>query len=399
MLLIDKTIRKVPIAKVFMYTPYFTGEAEAQCLPDALYHVINGSIPNARGPEDPDPSWETACAVTRAQAKKGQSSLKVPDVAKCGTVTREQLIKFQHDDSSLERLRTFTEPKIKGNRSVHFEEKEGILYRVFSHPKLNEGNEIRQVVVPGNLRNQVIRPAHSLLMGGHMGIRKASDRILSKFYWPRLHDDVARICRSCDICRKTKNKGRTPLQKMPLIDTPFKRVAVDIIGPIFPSSEKGFRYILSMVDYATRYPDVVPLKSIDTETVAEALFDMYSRLGCPEEVLSDNSSQFISDCMEEVSRLLSIRQLTRTPYHPMCNGLVEKFNGTLGVMLRRLCCEQPKQLPIYINAVLLAYREVPQASTGFSPFELLYGRKLRGPIQILKELWTKEVEEEVKTSY
>ncbi len=155
-----------------------------------------------------------------------------------------------------------------------------------------------------------------------------------------------------------------------------------------------------MVDYATRYPDAVPLKNIDTETVAEALLDMYSRLGFPEEVLSDNGTQFISECMEEVSRLLSIKQLTSTPYHPMCNGLVEKFNGTLKAMLRRLCNEQPRQWPRYINAVLFAYREVPQESTGFSPFELLYGRTVRGPIQILKELWTKEVEEdEVKTSY
>ena len=155
-----------------------------------------------------------------------------------------------------------------------------------------------------------------------------------------------------------------------------------------------------MVDYATRYPDAVPLKNIDTETVAEALLDMYSRLGFPEEVLSDNGSQFVSECMAEVSRLLSIRQLTSTPYHPMCNGLVEKFNGSLEAMLKRLCSEQPRQWPRYINAVLFAYREVPQASTGFSPFELLYGRTVRGPIQILKELWTKEIqEEEVKTSY
>ena len=228
MLLIDKTIRKVPIAKVFIDTPYFTREVEAQCLPDAMYDVIIGNIPNARSPEDPNPSWETVCAVTRAQAKKGQglSLLKIPDVAKCATVTKEQLIKFQHDDSSLERLRKFTEPKITRDRSVHFEKREGILYRVFSHPKVNGGNEIRQVVVPGNLRNQVIELAHSSLMGGHMRIRKKSDRLLSNFYWPGLHDDVARFCKSCDICQKTENKGRTsnvPLQKMPLIDTPFKK--------------------------------------------------------------------------------------------------------------------------------------------------------------------------------
>ena len=380
MLLIDRTIRKVSISRVFIDTPYFTGEAEAQCLPDAMYEVIIGNIPNARGPEDLDPSWEIACAVTRAQAKKGQGipPLKVPDVTKCGTVTREQLIKYQHDDNSLEELRRFTEPKIKGYQSVHFEEKGGILYRVFSHPRVNGGNEIRQVVVPENLRNQVIELAHSSLMGGHMGIRKTSDRILSNFYWPGLNDDVARFCRICDICQKTESKGKTAkvaLQKMPLIDTPFKRVAVDLIDPIFPSSEKGYRYILSMVDYATRYPDAVPLKNIDTETVAEALFDMYSRLGFPEEVLSNNGTQFISECMEEVSRLLSIRQLRSTPYHPMCNGLVEKFNGTLKAMLRSLCSEQPKRWPRYIDAVLFAYREVPKNLLDFHHLSCCMGEQ------------------------
>ena len=71
-----------------------------------MYDVIIGNIPNARGPEDPDPSWEIACAVTRAQAKKGQGipPLKVPDATKCATVTREQLINYQHDDNSLEKL-------------------------------------------------------------------------------------------------------------------------------------------------------------------------------------------------------------------------------------------------------------------------------------------------------
>ena len=157
---------------------------------------------------------------------------------------------------------------------------------------------------------------------------------------------------------------------------------------------------MTLVDFSTRYPEAVPLKNIDTETVAEALVDIFSRLGVPEEVLSDLGTQFVSDCMREVTRLLSIKQLTTTPYHPMCNGLMEKFNGTMKSMLKRLCSEQPRQWHRYIKPLLFAYREVPQESTGFSPFELLYGRAVRGPMAILKHLWTKEVDEpEVKNSY
>ena len=187
---------------------------------------------------------------------------------------------------------------------------------------------------------------------------------------------------------------------MPLIDKPFKRVAIDLVGPISPPSEEGHRYILTLVDFSTRYPEGVPLKNIDTETVTEALVDIFSRLGVPEDILSDMGTQFVSDCMREVTRLLSIKQLTTTPYHPMCNGLTEKFNGTMKSMLKRLCSEQPRQWHRYINPLLFAYRDVPQESTGFSPFELLYGRAVRGSMAILKQLWTKEVEEpEVKNSY
>lgn len=146
-----------------------------------------------------------------------------------------------------------------------------------------------------------------------MGVKKTADKIQKAFYWPGIQGDVSRRCKSCDICQK-------PLEKMPLIDMPFKRVAIDLIGPISPPSKEGHRYILTLVDDATRYPEAVPLKNIDTETVAEALVDIFSRLGILEDILSDLGTQFVSDCMKEVARLLSIKQLTTTPYHPMCNG-------------------------------------------------------------------------------
>ena len=103
--------------------------------------------------------------------------------------------------------------------------------------------------------------------------------------------------------------------------------------------------------------------------------------------------------MREVSRLLSIKQLTSTPYHPICNGLVERFNRTMKQMLKRLCAEEPRDWDRYINALLFAYREVPQESTGFSPFKL-YGRSVRGPMQVLRNVWTKEQQtDEVRNSY
>ncbi len=129
---------------------------------------------------------------------------------------------------------------------------------------------------------------------------------------------------------------------MPLIEIPFQRVAVDLIGPLEPRTAKGSKYILTLVDYATRYPEAVALSSIEAETVAEALIRIFCRVGFPKEMLTDMGSQFTSAVMKEVSRLVGLRQLTTTPYHPMCNGLVERFNGTLKTMLKRMCAENPR---------------------------------------------------------
>ncbi|XP_064475154.1 uncharacterized protein LOC135389103 [Ornithodoros turicata] len=230
-----------------------------------------------------------------------------------------------------------------------------------------------QLVVPKRYRVAVLQLAHEGLLAGHLGCRKTEERILTSFYWPGVVSDVKKFVKSCAICQRTTPKGKTrkvPLEKVPVIGTPFHRVAIDIVGPLFPRTQGGNRCILTMVDYATRHPDAVALPSIETERVAEALVSMFSRVGIPREILSDRGSSFTSEVMKEVSRLLSVKQLHTTPYHPMANGLVEKFNGTLKSMLKKTCQERPKDWDRYLEALLFAYREVPQESLGFSPFEL-----------------------------
>ena len=85
-------------------------------------------------------------------------------------------------------------------------------------------------------------------MSGHLGIKKTIDRVLTEFFWPGVCGDVSRFYKSCDICQRTIQKGRVtkvPLGKLPLIDTPFKRVAVDIVGPIEPRSERKISIYLN----------------------------------------------------------------------------------------------------------------------------------------------------------
>lgn len=85
---------------------------------------------------------------------------------------------------------------------------------------------------------------------------------------------------------------------------------------------------------------------------------------------------------------LGVKGVRTSPYHPQTDGLGERFNGTLKSMIRKVLSkfgdQRDKALPYYVQ---FAYREVPQESTGYSPFELVFGRQPRGPLDVLKEEW------------
>lgn len=410
--LIDGTTKEFPVAHVVIDTPYYAGILEVLCMHNPVYDLILGNLPQIREPSDPDPLWSPTgykvCAVEtrnqRKEAGKQRAPLRVPKPV-TDIVSTEELKKEQNEDLTLMPLRKLAESgevkKSKNGGESMFCCSNGVLYREFTTADKIEKK--RQVVVPEKFRKRVLQLAHESILGGHLGAKKCTEKILNNFFWPGMQADTLRYCRSCEACQRSIPKGKVtkvPLGRTPLIDEPFRRVAVDIIGPIVPASQNGNRYILTLVDYATRYPEAVSLKHIDTQTVAEALVDIYSRVGIPREVLSDQGKQFTSDVMKEVSRLLSIRQLTTTPYHPACNGLVEKFNGTLKAMMKKMCEERPKDWDRYVTPLLFAYREAPQESTGFAPFELLYGRVVRGPLAILRELWTGDIDEpETRTTY
>ena len=161
---------------------------------------------------------------------------------------------------------------------------------------------------------------------------------------------------------------------------------MDIVGPL-PKSRSGKRFVLVVCDYATRYPEAIPLRSTDAEHIAEELVQIFSRVGVPEEILTDQGANFMSQLLTEVYRLLRVKPIRTSPYHPQTDGLVERFNQTLKAMLRKTATSEGKDWDKLLTYVLFAYREVPQASTGFSPFELLYGRSVRGPLDILRETW------------
>ena len=273
-------------------------------------------------------------------------------------------------------------------RKTHYYRSDGLLYRQWIPRGCNAELAVDQLVLPTQCRKAVLQLAHEVPIAGHLGKHKTAKRILRRFYWPTLYKDVEDFCRSCQVCQKfSKQKVvKAPLIPLPVVIEPFRRVAMDIVGPL-PRTKSGNRYILVICDYATRYPEAVPVKAVDAEHIAEELVRIFARVGIPEEMLTDQGSNFTSQLLSEIYQLLHVHPIRTSPYHPQTDGLVERFNKTLKAMLRKVAAEDELNWDKWLPYLLFAYQEVPQDSTGFSPFELLYGRAVRGPLDILKESW------------
>ena len=277
-----------------------------------------------------------------------------------------------------------TRDSVSSRQYPHFSTRGGLLYRVVQRG----GEEAEQLVVPRTYVSKVLYMAHTHLLGAHLGMDKTRDRILHRFYWPGVKKNVEEYCRACPECQRMAPRPsvRNPLIPMPLIEVPFDRLGLDIVGPL-PRTSRGHRYILVMVDYATRYPEAVPLRAATAKAVARELMTLFSRVGIVREILTDQGSCFMSRVLKDLLSLLQIRHLRTSVYHPQTDGLVERFNKTLKTMLKKVMEVDGKNWDQLLPHVLFAIREVPQASTGFSPFELLYGRRPRGLLDIARDAW------------
>ena len=157
---------------------------------------------------------------------------------------------------------------------------------------------------------------------------------------------------------------------------------MDIVGPL-PRSKSGNRYILTVCDYATQHPEAIPLPSIEAERIAKELIKIFSRVGIPKEILTDQGTNFMSVLLQNLYQLLNITCIRTSPYHPQTDGLVERFNGTMKSMMKKFTSRNQKDWDEYLPYLLFVYRDATQESTGFALFELLYGRSVRGPLDVL----------------
>ena len=260
------------------------------------------------------------------------------------------------------------------------------------------GEETIRVVVPKGRRQALLALAHSGPVSGHFGVKKTYSKLSVHFIWPKMYVEVKAYVRTCGGCqRAARNTGaKAPLNPLPCVGEPFQLVAFDIVGPL-KKSASGKRFILTMMDHFTKYPEAIALKRVDNESVLEAMLEIFSRHGIPECILTDQGSVFMSRLTKEVCSTLGIDQIRTSPYHPQSDGALERWHACLKGMLKRSEANLD-HWDRHLKYLLFAYRDTPHVVTGFSPFSLLFGREVKGPLSLVQQSWLDGESEGVEAS-
>ena len=230
-------------------------------------------------------------------------------------------------------------------------------------------------IVPEGWRRRIFDTVHAL---AHPGARTTKRLVSAKFVWHGLNKQVTDWARTCLSCQRAKIQThvKAPLQTFAPTSHRFEHVHIDLVGPL-PESQ-GYKYLLTIIDRFTRWPEAVPIKDIETITVAKAFNQNWvARFGVPRRMTSDRGSQFTSDVWKAMTNLLGIELHPSTAYHPQANGLVERLHRTLKTSLKARLTG-----PHWISElpwVLLGHRTTPKEDLNASPAELVYGSTLTVP--------------------
>lgn len=256
----------------------------------------------------------------------------------------------------------------------------GILYRKRQD---NTGSTSLQVVIPESLVPQVLQEIHGNPSSGHFGIQRTLHRAESMCFWPFMHKDVTNYCNTCTACESIRSpnpKHQAPLQSIKT-DHPLQMVFADIAE--LPTSRKGNRYILVVVDHFSKYTNIYPMRDQTAHSVAKHLFEDYiTEHGIPECLHTDQGRQFESRIVQDLCEKLGIRKSRSSPYHPQGAGIVERANRVIKDQLAKYIADQGGEWDQHIHQLQLAYNTSVHSSTGLTPYFILHGREARIPASI-----------------
>ena len=247
------------------------------------------------------------------------------------------------------------------------------------------GVQNKLLLIPQSLKNEVLYLCHDIPSSGHLGIAKTKHRVNLNYTWFKKSKDISNYVLSCKLCNTSKSANR-PSRHPRVIDHagyPLQKVHMDHLGPLTVSND-GNVYILVIVDQFTKWVECIPLRDLTAENTAKSAVNyFFSRFGYPVQIVTDQGSTFESQLFQEMCKLLRIRKSRTSGYRPSANGQAEIKNRVLMAAVRCFVNKNQRDWDIYIPLIASALRSAVNRHTGYTPNELMLGRQLNTPSDLV----------------
>lgn len=240
--------------------------------------------------------------------------------------------------------------------------------------KKKDGSKL--IVVPKNMQNEIIRKNHEK---GHFGILKTEELINREYFIENLTEKIRKVINNCIECilishKRGKKEGFLhPIDKG---NVPLSTYHVDHLGPM-TSTHKNYKYILTVVDAYTKFTWIYPVKTLTTEETLEKLRLQQQTFGAPERIITDRNAAFTANDFQEYCKTENITHYTITTGQPRGNGQVERIHQIIIAMLSKLSADDPTKWYRRVSKVQRCLNGTYQRSIKMTPFELLFGTKMR----------------------
>lgn len=258
---------------------------------------------------------------------------------------------------------------------------------------LKTNEEIKERKIPKlEDRETITKEIHAI---GHFDEEATYLRLKQKYYWKNMRETCKKIHRNCLECLRN-NKCKIinhPALAIPILGI-FDKICLDLSFG-FEQTPEGYIGILVIIEYLSKYPWIVPIKSKSADEIARNLFKYITTYGCPKWIISDLGNEMNNEIFQNLCKLTGIIHRTTSPFKASTDGLVEKHMYTFANVLRKLIQnknEKHKWIE-QIDFILLAYRTKINSTTKQTPFFLLYGRQMN-----MIDDWENKLEEDDETA-
>lgn len=233
----------------------------------------------------------------------------------------------------------------------------------------------------------ILRNYHDTPTGGHIGQHRLYLKLREQYTWRDMKSSISRFVKACESCKKNKIIKHTK-EKMVVTTTPsspFEIISIDTVGPL-PISIQGNRYAISIQCDLTKYIILIPIKTKEAQIIAKALVENFILIyGSFIELRSDQGTEYKNDVLDRICKLLGIRQSFATAYHPQTIGSLERNHRCLNEYLRSFINDQKNDWDEWMKFYSYSYNTTPHTDHGFTPYELVFGRKSNLPHEIYEK--------------